>query len=223
MSSISAVTAAETVNGQANSKEDTVLGKDDFMKLLVTQLQHQDPLNPMDSTTFTAQLAQFSSLEQLEGINDNLDNLNLSQEATNRSHAVSLIGRDVMTSGNSIQLNQGSADILHFILEEDATAVNAYIYDSAGNFIKTIQTGPLTSGEQSLNWDGTDNNGYEAGNGLYTFEVLAAGLDGGQVDLETIIKGKITAVSYENGNTYLALGDRKVPLADIYQVIENDE
>ncbi len=223
MSAISVVNTAETIGDQSNSRENNVLGKDDFLNLLVTQLQNQDPLNPMDSTTFTSQLAEFSSLEQLEGINGNLENLNLSQESINRSQAVSLIGRDVMASGNSIQVNQGVADTLHFILEKDAAMVNGNIYDSAGGFVTTIQTGPLTAGEQTLNWDGTDLNGNQIQDGAYSFEVLAADVNSGQVDVKTISEGRVTAVSYENGSTYLSLGDQKIPLKDVYQVIENKE
>ena len=81
-----------------------VLGKDDFLHLLITQLQNQDPLNPTDHTEFTAQLAQFSSLEQLNNVNDNLEALQNYQASTNNSQAVSLLGKEITTNGNFLQL-----------------------------------------------------------------------------------------------------------------------
>ena len=97
-----------------------ILGKDDFLNLLVTQLQHQDPLNPADSTEFTAQLAQFSSLEQLNNINDNLENMEQFQASVTNSQAVSYIGREITARGNSVQLESGQPAECQFELEADA-------------------------------------------------------------------------------------------------------
>jgi flagellar basal-body rod modification protein FlgD len=150
-----------------------ILGKDDFLTLLVAQLQHQDPLNPQDSTEFTAQLAQFSSLEQLGNVNDNLEYLKLATAAANNTEAVSLIGKQIIAAGNAIQREDGAAVACNFELAAEASAVAVNIYDPNGNFIRTFEGGALSAGAQALEWDGKDSQGHSVPDGVYSFEVLA--------------------------------------------------
>jgi len=103
------------------TSEDNTLGKDDFLNLLITQLQNQDPLSPMDSTEFSAQLAQFSSLEQLSNVNENLETLLLYQGSLNNSQAVSFIGKTITASGDSVLITDGIPDNIHFELAGDAS------------------------------------------------------------------------------------------------------
>ena len=107
--------------------QSNVLDKDVFLNLLITQLQNQDPLNPTDSVEFTAQLAQFSSLEQLANVNDNLLELKNFQASINNSQAVSLIGKAITAHGNSIQLTDEVPVACDFNLEDDAIMVVASI------------------------------------------------------------------------------------------------
>ncbi|MBW1702547.1 MAG: flagellar hook assembly protein FlgD, partial [Deltaproteobacteria bacterium] len=93
-------------NSQLSTPGDSTLGKDAFLNLLVTQLRHQDPLSPMESTQFTAQLAQFSSLEQLSSVNENLGILRIYQASINNSQAVGFIGKTVKASGDSVYLTE---------------------------------------------------------------------------------------------------------------------
>src|SRR5512143_1369392 len=103
--SISAATGTSASSTIAAASK--AMGKDAFLKLLITQLQHQDPLNPADSTEFTSQLAQFSSLEQLSNVNDNLTTLKLYQASINNAQAVSFIGKDIVAKGKTLQVTSG--------------------------------------------------------------------------------------------------------------------
>ena len=127
-----------------------VLGKDDFLNLLITQLQNQDPLNPTDSTEFTAQLAQFSSLEQLSNVNDNLEQLQDFQASINNSQAVTLIGKEITAKGNFLSLTADKQVGCDFSLEENAAVVVVSIYDSTGEFVKSFQSENLKAGEHEL-------------------------------------------------------------------------
>jgi flagellar basal-body rod modification protein FlgD len=203
------------------TKKNDVLGKDDFLRLLVTQLQYQDPLNPADSAQFTAQLAQFSSLEQLGNINDNIGGLQLSQTALNNSQAVNFIGKTVTSSGNSIHLTDGVSDDLQFELGADAKAVFMSIYDAAGNYVKTIGSGALSAGEQTLKWDGADQAGNRVSDGAYTFEVAAVDADGNMVNTKTFTSGMVTGVTFKNGSLCLLAGNKEIPVDTVIQITED--
>jgi flagellar basal-body rod modification protein FlgD len=194
------------------------MGKDAFLKLLVTQLQHQDPLNPADSTEFTAQLAQFSSLEQLSNVNDNLAALKRYQEAINNAQAVAFIGKDIVAKGNRLQVASGQPVACEFELNSAARQTVVSIYDAAGNFVKDIQAAALRAGKQSLSWDAKDRNGNPVPDGSYTFEVQAEGADGSKVNVTTYSKGTVSGVTFEDGTTYLIVGPSKVAIGDVIQI-----
>jgi flagellar basal-body rod modification protein FlgD len=194
------------------------MGKDAFLKLLITQLQHQDPLNPADSTEFTSQLAQFSSLEQLSNVNDNLNTLKLYQASINNAQAVSFIGKDVVSKGKALQVTAGQPVSCEFNLGADAKRVVVSIYDAAGSFVKDIQATALKAGTQGISWDAKDRNGNTVADGAYTFEVQAEGASGEKVDLTTYSKGTVTGVTFEDGVTYLIVGNSKVAIGDVTQV-----
>ena len=200
-----------------------ILGRDAFLKLLVTQLQHQDPLNPTDSTEFTAQLAQFSSLEHLGNINDSLGDLQSSQTASNNSQAVNFIGKIVKSSGNSIHVTDGVSDGIQFELGADAKAVFMNIYDSVGNYIKAIESGALNAGEQTLKWDGTDQNGNKVLDGAYTFEVFAVDADDNMVNTTTFTSGTVTGVTFKNGRPCLLAGNKEIPADTVIQIAEPED
>lgn len=196
----------------------TTLGKDDFLTLLITQLQNQDPLNPTDSVEYTAQLAQFSSLEQLNNVNQNLEYLQLYQASINNIQAVSFIGKEITAIGNSIRLEGGEADPCEFGLAADASGVVVNIYDETGNFIKAIEEATLKAGRQSVVWDGTDQDGNTVQDGDYTFEVLAIDADKQSVPATTYVKGIVEGVTFENGVTYFLVENLKIAIGEILEV-----
>jgi len=215
------VTGLENVSSGVNTTSSSginILGKDDFLNLLITQLQHQDPLSPMESAEFTSQLAQFSSLEQMSNVNKNLEVLQLYQASINNSQAVDFIGKTIKALGNSIGVSDGVADQVHFELAENASDTIIHIYDSDKKLVKTIQAGGLNAGEQSVEWDATDNDGNKVPDGSYTFEVVATDTGGNPVSAKTLITATVSGVSFKNGTTYLMAGNQEIPIGSVFSV-----
>ena len=218
-SGIDQVTSGGT---QSSVSQSTDLDKDAFLHLLVTQLQNQDPLNPTDAVEFTAQLAQFSSLEQLNNVNSNLEQLQSYQASINNSQAVWLIGKEITASGNFIELTNGQSVGCHFNLDENADVVVVNIYDSTGQFVKAFESQNLDAGQHTLSWDGTNKDGYPAADGNYTFEIQAADAGGLSVNATPFFSGTVNKLTFENNTTYLFVGDHKIVLGDVTQVAAPD-
>ncbi|MDY6880741.1 MAG: flagellar hook capping FlgD N-terminal domain-containing protein [Desulfatiglans sp.] len=199
----------------------SVMGKDDFLHLLVTQLQHQDPLNPMDSTQFTAQLAQFTSLEELNNVNDNLSYLLLYQASINNSQAVGFIGKSLTALGDSINLADGVAEDIRFDLDGDSSMTSVTIYDSDGNLVRVLEGGAMGAGTQTMQWDGLNSQGEPMPNGLYRFEVTASDANGDTVNVTTLVSGRVTGVTFKDNVTYLLLDSREIPMGNVIEVTES--
>ena len=210
--SVTAGATGSTVNA---SQE---LDRDAFLNLLITQLQNQDPLNPTDSVEFTAQLAQFSSLEQLGNVNDNLKQLQDFQASINNSQAVSLIGKEITANGNFLNLTGGQPVACNFKLDGDAALVGVSIYDQTGEFVRSFEGMNLSAGHHSLQWDGMNLNGSPVAPGNYSFEVMAADANGNAIQTTTFFTGSVDKVTFANNTTYLISGDQRVALGDIVEV-----
>ncbi len=212
-----------STDGSSASQND-VIDKNEFLLLLVTQLQNQDPLSPMDSAEFTSQTAQFASLEQLQGINENLGYLQQYQSALFDEHAVSFIGKTVRAADNSVDKTDGDSSGLHFELARDASEVYAYIYDATGDLVHEIhETGPFSEGEHSLTWDGTDAEGNQVPDDRYYFEVQAVDTNGNTFTGVPFYEGTVNSVNFWNGTAYLTAGNHDIALGDVIQVTESPE
>ncbi|WP_028314944.1 flagellar hook assembly protein FlgD [Desulfatibacillum aliphaticivorans] len=195
----------------------TSLGQEDFLQLLIAQLKNQDPLNPMEGTDFTAQLAQFSSLEQLFGIGDSLEEM-LSIQSNNGTGDVGyLLGKVIVAEDDSLTVNGGLSSSANFTIEEDA-AVSISIFDSYGIEVKTINAGSLEAGTYSVGWDGRDDSGVSVEDGSYSYEVSAKDSSGLPVSTYTVVSGEVTGITYEYGAPYLLLGDQMVSAGSILEV-----
>ena len=201
----------------------TEANQDMFFKLLITQLQNQDPTNPMDGTEFTAQLAQFSQLEKLDTMNSSLDYLQLYLASLNNAQTVDFIGKEIKARGNAVEVAAGGAADLSYRLAEDAHAVTIEIYNQDMQLVRSLSLGAQNGGDQTENWDGNDSHGNQVGAGVYTFEVKATDADGEVVESSTYLKGVADSVTFENGITYLLVGGRKVAIGDIITVKDHEE
>lgn len=191
----------------------TTMGKDDFLKMMIAQLQHQDPLNPLDGTDFTAQLAQFSSLEQLNNMNTQLETLGLYQSSLNNTQSVSLLGKEITAIGNVIKVDGASVD-LAYNLSETAN-VTIRIYDEGANLVDTLELGTQQEGENSVTLDCSN---VAAGN--YTFDVSAKDANGNAISAYTMLTGKVTGVSFEEGFPVLSVNGQDIPFGNIISVNE---
>ena len=209
--------SASNTNTSSNSGTDE-LGKDQFIKLFIAQIQYQDPLNPLDSAEFTAQLAQFSSVEQLYGMNSKLGNIEETMTNQSEQHDnLGYIGKTVKADDNTIRVDNGTVQSGSYTLDGSGY-VTIDVYDSDGVIVRTFYKGWEDKGEYDVNWDGRDDSGALAGNGSYTFEVSARDEDGFYVPSNTYISGEVTGITYQNGQPYLMIGDRII--SDNNNIIE---
>ena len=213
---------ASTASGSTPGSGDNDMGQDTFFQLLLTQLQNQDPFNPMESTDMTSQLAQFSQLEQLSNMNTSLNYLQLYMASLNNAQAVDFIGKEIEAHGDSVQRSEGSSASLDYELMDHAGSVTIKIYDENMQLVRIVELGSQDAGRQGWTWDGEDNEGNEVDAGTYTFEVSAADVDGEDVAVTTYLKGTVTGVTFEDGITYLVLGEQKVAIGDVIKVLDQE-
>jgi flagellar basal-body rod modification protein FlgD len=195
------------------------LDKNDFLKLLVAQIKVQDPLNPMDGAAFTAQLAQFSSLEQLYNVNANLGALQSVQETFNGVQALGYIGKTVAADGDGVTLGPTGEARLAFELESDAAKVAARIIGANGRLVRTIEAGPMSQGFQTIGWDGRDANGSRLAQGPYRFEIVAMDNADRMVPAVTLSSGEVTGIVKNSGGTFLLVGQEPVAVSQVVRVL----
>jgi flagellar basal-body rod modification protein FlgD len=130
------------------------------------------------------------------------------------------IGKTIKALGNSVGVAESVADKIHFELAENASDVIAHIYDSHRNLVKTIQPGGLNAGEQSVEWDATDNDGNKVPDGTYTFEVIATDTDQKPVSVTTIITALVSGVAFKDNITYLLAGNQEITIGSVFEVME---
>ncbi len=208
----------------SGTSDNSVMGKDDFLQLMLTQLKNQDPLNPMEGTEFAAQLAQFTSLEQLMNLNDAMDtsinaNYYLTQ-SINNTLSSTLIGKSVKLSGNGFKYS-GQEDVtMGYNLSGPASSVNVKVYNSAGQLVKTIENAPGSSGDNKLVWDFTDNDGDTVPEGEYTFEVEAVDGNGDSIAADQYVLGLIEGVKFTDYGTTLVVNGTDYMLSDILEIYD---
>ena len=199
----------------ADRKED--LGRDEFLTLFIEQLKHQDPLNPMDSSQFTAQLAQYSSLEQLFNINDHLEVLQSSQEENARLKAIDFMGKEVVVEGDLLSLKQDTTAMGRFNMDEVAECA-VRIVDSNGYLVQKLDLGILNPGEHTFKWDGRDEAGSMMAPGIYAFDITATNERGQAISVDTQITGEVSRVNLEGDSPLLYIGTLPVALSQVIDV-----
>ncbi len=209
---------AETGSAQTPASAQKSLGKDDFLQLLVAQLSAQDPLNPLEAQDFSAQLAQFSSLEQITNVNDTLKDINESQTALSNSSMIGLIGKAVDVPGSSFELQEAGDSIsMSYILEQDAESVFVDVFDPTGKLVTTLN-GNTEAGTNLKVWDGTDGDGNPAPAGAYTFKVRSIDPEGEPIETSTFTSGVVSDVVFENSVAYAIVNGQKVEAGKITRV-----
>ena len=219
MSELSSI-SSQTTSPQNEAVTSQSMGKEEFLQLLVTQLSNQNPLNPMKNEEFVAQLATFSSLEQQIGTNERLDTLVLGQATENSTSAVNFIGKDVRALANWLEFDGQTPEAVNYELLDVAKEVTITITDSNGEEVNQITLGSQDAGNGYYVWDGTDKHGKAVDAGSYEINVEAVDIEGGNVEALEMIVGRVTGISYENGYAELLIGDRRISLGDIVEVLE---
>jgi flagellar basal-body rod modification protein FlgD len=195
----------------------TSMGKDAFLKLLLAQLNHQDPLNPADPSQFASQLAQFSSLEQLTNVNDNLTALKTTQDSGNKFQALGIIGKQIKANGDTLTLGNKETAKGGFTIGSSASCA-VVISDANGNTVRTINMGSLASGDHAFTWDGKNAQGNTMADGTYTFSVVAQNATGNSVSATTNISGMVDSVNLDGTDPTLYIGSLPISLSEVTDI-----
>lgn len=223
MTEISGVSSLYGATGGVGREATSELGKDDFLKLLTVQLQNQDPLSPVENEDFIAQLAQFSSLEQLENINANLqDSIDLDlilTQVLNNTAAAGLIGKTVVADGGKVHLAESGSSEIHFDLASDTDHVVIRITDESGAVIQTLRQDNLAAGRNKVEWNGDDSQGNRRSEGNYTIEIEAYDGQDNSIEVTPLLVGEITGVRFEDGEARLLVGGLELGIGEIHEIL----
>jgi flagellar basal-body rod modification protein FlgD len=214
-----ASTGAQSQSTQAAAAT-PALDQNAFLKLLTAQLQNQDPLSPIDNQAFVAQLAQFSSVEQLHGLSSRLDTLLLATASQNQMTTASLVGKNVSYRASGVDLDGTNAPALQAKLQ-GAAAVTAVITDDTGQTVRTMALGPRLAGSFDVGWDGRDDAGRRLPAGHYTVKLSGRGPDGSDVAVEPRAHGLVTGVTFDGDAAELMVAGNTVKLPDVVQITQN--
>jgi flagellar basal-body rod modification protein FlgD len=207
-------TATTATRNDASSQ----LGTNAFMKLLVSELKNQDPLNPMESRDMIVQLAQLTSVEKLNAIDTSLGSLNTGISAVSNNQTAGLIGKRITADSSHIRLNEAGSGSTRFSLSAAATGVEIAIRDTSGNLIRTLKLGDTTAGSHSVEWDGLDTSGARVPTGSYQATVSAKNASGKSIGCSQEISGLVNQIVYDNGTAQLMVNDSRVSLSDVLSI-----
>jgi flagellar basal-body rod modification protein FlgD len=196
------------------------MDKDAFMKLMLAQMKNQDPTNPMQSHEMAAQLAQFTSVEQMQNMNKNLEEMKMAQRPTESFQALNYIGKAV--SGDSSKILRQKGDTFHdvsFQLTNNADEVEVKIKNANGEVIRKEVLGGLKQGDNVWNWNGQDERGHSVASGDYTVIVEAKNA-GAKVGVKTDFSGTISGINYTNEGPVLMVGTQTIKMRDVKKIID---
>ena len=207
-----------TLGASARSAATLADSFDNFLTLLTTQLQNQDPLSPMDSNDFTTQLVQFAGVEQEIATNKNLETLIRLSFIDRLNGAVAFLGKNVVTEGDAAELSNGAATWT-YTLNSDTVSTSILVFDDVGQVVFTAE-GETGAGPHVFDWDGTDSDGLPLADGVFRIEVAGVTPSGGLLRIDTRISGTVTGVSSVNGEPVLRINGTDVPLSNVISVSE---
>lgn len=218
-SSASAASNASAAPTSATAPSTPSVNEQQFLTLLVAQMQHQDPTQPMQGTDFVTQLAQFSMVEQSVNQTQQLGTLSTQVLGLSNDEASQLVGRTVTIGGGTVSLNGTSASPANVTLGSAAADVTATIGDSSGNLVRTLDLGPRAAGPVAIQWDGNNAAGQGAPPGTYTVNVTATSASGGPVSVSQQVSGVVTNVSFGQGTTEVTLASgAQAPVSQLISV-----
>jgi flagellar basal-body rod modification protein FlgD len=217
--SITPVTSTSTSNSQGTTgTKKSTLTQEDFLKLFMTQMKFQNPLEPLDNFQMATQLAQFNTVDSLTRMNETLNQLMASQNSMNNLQAAGLIGKKVETQGNRLSLQQGAVSEGTYQLARPGNAV-IQIFNAQGGLVRQIDAGFRDTSRQRIGWNGNNQAGSTLPDGFYTFRVIAVDAQGQAVPVTTYRTGVVEGVSLENGSVTLQVNGEKVSFSDVLSIL----
>ena len=220
------ISSTNNSNVQYATKSNSEMDKDAFLKLMIAQLQNQDPLEPLDGTDYSAQLAQFSSLEQMQNINDTLNmsldaNYLLTQSITNTMTA-GLIGKEAKIAGDTVKFEGQDTTIIGYELPAPADSIVVNVYDSNGAKVKTFSDLDTDAGQYKLNWDFTDDMGNKVSVGEYRVEIEARTRSLQPMEVAQYFVGIIDGVRYSANGTSIVINNLEYQVSDVFEIVQSN-
>ncbi|WCE03752.1 flagellar hook capping FlgD N-terminal domain-containing protein [Pseudoxanthomonas sp. JBR18] len=211
------LTGASNSSSKSTSKSDT-LSQADFLKLMTEQLQHQDPLKPMDNSQMVSQMAQLSTVQGIGDLNTTVTGLSSSLGADQILRASTLVGHSVLVPSPNLALADGG-HATGVVAAPGAGTVNFTITDANGNAVKQITAKASDAGEVAFDWDGTDAYGTRLASGKYSISATYTDSSGTDTDLSTYVKATVESATVGSDGIYLDLtGLGTAPLANVLRV-----
>lgn len=214
------VNSASSVQNAASQGAMTKLNADfdQFLRLLTTQLQNQDPLSPMDSTEFTNQLVGFSQVEQQIKLNDQMQSLLAFQTLNLTAVGLGFIGKNVEVQGSAFYNDGTTGASMNYVMPEGAVKGTVTIKDSSGTTVYKSDA-DLSAGSHRIDWDGKDLNGQQVAKGTYTLEVSAQTEDNVSLNITKFVPGFVEGLETgDDGNLNLVINGEMVPITDVRKV-----
>ena len=208
-----------TLQAQRSKTPKKNLDKEAFLKLLVTQLQNQDPTNSMDTKDMLAQMSQLSTTEQIMNMSTSFQNMIDSQMNMNKMQAASIVGKNVVVENNVVNLSDGRSENIYFSVDKESPIV-VEIYDSNDKVIKREDLGIKSAGGYPYLWDGKDNSGVSMADGSYKIKVFSY-LNGQKTEISPIDGGKAQAVQFLDKKYYVIVNNKKYPISSIKEISED--
>lgn len=204
----------------ATNEDKSVLGKDDFLKLLLLELKYQDPTAPMDSEKILTQTSQLATLEANENTNKALETLAASLNASLQYTGISAIGKIADTGSNGIVREKGENVDFELYFPDDVTTGKINVLDKDGKTLKTMNVGATESGVSKYTWDGTNSGGEIVDPGIYYIEATYTKADNTAATTR-VGRYPIESIKFDNGTTYAKLGSNYVDFSTIAEVTGN--
>lgn len=221
MSTVDSIGSSGATGAAQSNAPTGAMDREAFLKLLVAQISHQDPLQPMEGTEFVTQLAQFTAVEQALAQSQKLDLLSMQLTGMANADATALVGKTVTVRGKGIAFDGVTPTGASVTLEGPAAKVTVRIKDAEGHVVRTMDYGAKPSGALPVSWDGKTDDGTTAKAGAYTVEVEATDADGKAVATSQDVTGVVTKVTYDKGYPELVLDSgATAPVSDLVSVAE---
>jgi flagellar basal-body rod modification protein FlgD len=209
--------SSRKVQGHGNAN----LDKDAFFKLMLTQLKNQDPMNPLKNHEMAAQLAQFSTLEQMNNMNSTLTKIEGKNSEPQNFQALNLIGKTV--AGDSSKVTRTQFDKAHefnFTAPQELTEANVKVLNQKGESVREYRMNNLKAGANKISWNGETDSGEKAQPGDYQFKITATGKGGQKLNVKTDFEGQITGISFSAEGPVLQVGSQSLKMRDVRQITD---
>ncbi len=228
-SNVNALASQAAASSTGSSTSSSLTGsinmdKNDFLQLLMAQLQNQDPMSPEDPKDFVSQLAQFSSLEQQINSNQNLTDLSTAikglQQSQSMAQGVSLLGKTVAGNANTLSVAGGQAFDATYQLPQAAAQVAVGIFDSTGKQVATLNLGAQAAGTSTFSWDGKDSTGTQVADGTYSYQVAAQDKAGNAIQVANYATGTVQQVYQDSQGVWVTVNGQNMLLNSVVSVLD---